>query len=201
MATKAGHRRSIRLRGYDYSQSNAYFVTICTAKRLPLFGMIVDGVMIASGSGRIVVEEWLKTSEIRTYAKLDRFVLMPNHFHGILFIDRQEGGTARRAPTLERFGEPAVNSLPTIIRAFKSAVSKRINSSRAAPGSPIWQRNYYEHVVRHEKALNRIREYIEHNPQTWELDLENPGRAGEHDFYRWLTTFTPRPGKGMVLKT
>ena len=137
------HRRSIKLTEYDYSQSNAFFVTICAANRALIFGKVVDGAVIHSEAGEIVTEEWQKTEELRTYLKLDLFVVMPNHFHGILLIEGQKGGTARRAPTKQRFGQPEPDSLPTIIGAFKSAVTKRINILRHAPGAVVWQRNYY----------------------------------------------------------
>ena len=200
MPPKVLHRRSLRLPGYDYSQGNAYFVTICTADRAPIFGQIVDGTMRFSDAGKIITEEWLKTARIRTYVELDQFIVMPNHFHGILLVDREEEGTARRAPTVQQFGGPVSSSLPTIIRAFKSAVTNRINTLRASPNNKIWQRNYYEHVIRSEASLHRIREYILNNPQTWELDRENPGRTGENDFYRWLANFKSRPGKKIRLR-
>ena len=99
---------------------------------------------------------------------------MPNHFHGILTIIGDGEGTARRAPTMERFGKPTSGSLPTIVRAFKSAVTKRINELCGTPGASMWQRNCYEHVIRSETDLAEIREYIADNPLKWELDSENP---------------------------
>jgi len=200
MHQKVCHRRSLRLPGYDYSHGTAYFVTICTADRAPIFGQIVDGTMRFSDAGKMITEEWLKTARIRTYVELDQFIVMPNHFHGILLVDREEEGTARRAPTVQRFGCPVSSSLPTIIGAFKSAVTNRINALKGTTGNTIWQRNYYEHVIRNEKSLNRIREYILNNPQTWESDRENPGRTGENDFYRWLANFKSRPGKKIRLR-
>jgi len=99
---------------------------------------------------------------------------MPDHLHGIVIIHNT--GTARRAPTPERFGKPAAGSLPTIIRSFKSAATKRINAYRGTPGTQVWQRGFFEHVVRNREDLNRIREYILNNPARWELDRENPER-------------------------
>jgi putative transposase len=163
------NRRSIRLRGYDYSRAGAYFVTICTQNRECLFGEIMNGEMRLNDAGRIVVDEWLKTAEIRAEIELDEWVVMPNHFHGKLVIaDRR--GTARRAPTVEQFGRPVSGSIPTIIRSFKSAVTKRINDLRLTPGAKLWQRNYWEHIVRNEPELNRIREYIHNNPAQWKSD-------------------------------
>jgi len=188
------HRRSIRLSGYDYGQSNTYFVTIGAGHRQCLFGEVRDGEVRLSEAGQIVREEWLKTARLRPYVRIDEFVVMPNHFHGILAVKENEG-MARHAPTVREFGRPAAASLASIIGAFKSAVARRINSSKGAPGAPVWQRNFYEHVIRDEISLNRIREYIINNPLNWELDQENPGRKGEDRFYRWLASFKDRPKK------
>jgi REP element-mobilizing transposase RayT len=97
------------------------------------------------------------------HVQLDAFVIMPNHIHGIVAITPGVGGDACVAPTLG-----------TIVGSFKSAVTKRINILRGAAGSAVWQRSYYEHVIRAEHDLNKIREYIEHNPSRWAEDLENP---------------------------
>jgi len=167
------HRRSIRLSSYDYSQNGAYFVTVCTQNRECLFGEIENNEMRLNDAGRIVFEEWIKTGEIRNEIELDRWVVMPNHFHGILIISVCRG-TARRAPTAERFGQPVSGSIPTIIRSFKSAVTKRINELAGTPGVQLWQRNYFEHIIRNEGELNRIRQYILDNPVRWDTDRENP---------------------------
>ena len=182
------HRRSLRLSGYDYSQNGAYFVTVCTQNRECLFGKIENGEMLLNDAGRIVLEEWVKTAEIRSNIELDECVVMPNHFHGILVVSDRRGTarrapttrrapTARRAPTMERFGQPVSGSIPTVIRSFKSAVAKRINEMRQTPALQLWQRNYYEHVIRNESEWNRIRQYIIDNPMRWNMDRENP-RAG-----------------------
>jgi putative transposase len=175
------HRRSIRLPGWDYTRTGAYFVTIVTYQRETLFGAIVDGEMVLSESGRIVAEEWERTAVVRPYVRLDEFVVMPNHIHGILVITDEHGrGTATRrgmappCPYVGKFGKPIAGSLPTIVRAFKSAVAKRINERRGTPGVPVWQRNYYEHIVRNERELNAIRQYIRDNPGRWAEDAENP---------------------------
>jgi len=136
-------------------------------------GDVVNGEMRLNELGQVVKSEWLKTAEIRDNVKLDAFVIMPNHIHGIVVITDNCRGTACRAPT-EQFGKPTPGSLSTIVRSFKSAVTKRINEMRHTPGIPIWQRNYYEHVIRNEDDLNEIREYILNNPLRWELDSENP---------------------------
>ena len=164
-------RRSVRLQGYDYSQAGAYFITICTQGRECLFGAIENGEMMLSECGQIAHDEWLKSAKIRSEIELGEYVIMPNHFHGILIIGR---GTARRAPTVEQFGQPVSGSLPTIIRAFKSAITKRINEMRQSPGVSIWQRNYFEHVIRNEADYRRITEYVENNPRQWEEDSLHP---------------------------
>lgn len=102
---------------------------------------------------------------------------MPNHIHGIIWIIEDEnpvGARRRRAPTREQFGKPVAGSIPTIVRAYKSAVTRQINSSRRIPGGSVWQRNYYEHIIRGEDDLHQIREYIQANPFQWAQDTENP---------------------------
>lgn len=177
--TDLRHRHSIRLKDYDYSQAGAYYVTVCAYNRECLFGNILDGEMRLNDHGRVVEEEWVQTANIRENIELDVFVVMPNHFHGILVItkggDMGEGrGTGHRALMVERFGKPTSGSLPTIIRYFKSAVTRRISSLRGSSAEPVWQRNYYEHVIRDETELDHIREYIVNNPLKWDLDRENP---------------------------
>ncbi len=186
------HRRSIRLRGYDDTQAGAYFVTICTHRRVLLFGQVVDGEMMLNEWGKIVWEEWFKTAQVRPYVELfdDEFVVMPNHIHGIIWIvemddphsvgarRRRAPTTDRRAPTVEQFGKPVPGSIPTIVRAFKSAVTHRINALRGTPGVRVWQRNYFEHIIRNQRALNATRRYIAENPLRWHLDRYNPAATG-----------------------
>ena len=172
------HRRSIRLPGYDYSSPGAYFITIDTHDRMHIFGKIVNGEMRLNEWGQIAHDEWLKTPAIRPEIQLDEFVIMPNHMHGIIFITengaKTVGARRRRAPTpVERFGNPIPGSIPTIIRAYKSAVTHRINQIRRTPGAHVWQRNYWEHIVRNEHELSRIREYTRNNPMQWEMDADN----------------------------
>jgi len=131
------HRRSIRLQGYDYGQAGAYFVTVVAHGRACLFGGFVDGGVQLNDEGNIVAEEWTSTASMRNNISLDAFVIMPNHFHGIIIILEDCRGTMHRAPTREQFGKPTSNSIPTIIRGFKAAVTKRINEHRATPGAPV----------------------------------------------------------------
>jgi REP element-mobilizing transposase RayT len=166
-----GNRRSIRLKGYDYSLGAAYFVTLVPHKRKPLFGIIRNGQMNPNRFGTIVHQSWLDIPNHFPKTALDQFVLMPNHIHGIILITENKKGMACHAPT---FGDPVPHSLPTIVGSFKSEVTKRMNEIRKTPGEPVWQRNYFERVIRNEKELTRIREYILNNPMQWETDRENP---------------------------
>lgn len=171
-------RRSIRLIKYDYSQAGGYFITICTHNCKNIFGKVVDGVMISNEYGNIVESEWIKTAKIRRNVLLDEYVIMPNHMHVIIMIIDDGRGTLQRAPTVEQFGKPVSNSIPTIIRLFKSTTTKQVNQIRNTPTFPVWQRNYYEHVIRNEEKLYKIRQYIQNNPLSWHLDRENPERVG-----------------------
>ena len=179
-------RKSIRLKDYDYSQPGAYFITICTHKKQCILGEVADDGMKLSRFGEIVKTEWLKTFEIRKNLILDEYIVMPNHFHGIIIVDGR--GTLQRAPTFEKFGRPVSNSIPTVVRLFKSATTNRVNELRHTPESPFWQRNYLEHIIRNEDELNKIREYIQNNPLKWHLDRENPERVAgyelEDEIYR-----------------
>ena len=124
--------------------------------------------------GAIIQFEWLRTALLRSNVELDEFIIMPNHFHGIISILNDDGrGTARRAPTSEQFGCPISRSLPTIIRLFKSASTKRINELRNTLAVLVWQRGYYEHIIRNENELNQVRQYVLDNPVKWDEDSEN----------------------------
>jgi len=278
------HRRSLRLKGYDYSQAGAYFVTICTHDRIHLFGEVMDGEMRVNQWGSIVREEWFRTAQLRLYVVLydDEFVVMPNHIHGVIWIvddvgddvgandiraQRRCAPTNPTIPTTHAGNDvqgnnavwhdargndvgydvgaqrccarmnPTIPTIPTnytgnnargnvvqgnnvgghdargndvgydvgaqrccarmnptipttvvpgstgaIIRAFKSAVTKRINELRNNPGVPVWQRNYHDHVIRDNGSLNQIRQYIIDNPIRWDYDRYNPvGTAPEQD--------------------
>jgi len=165
-------RRSIRLQGYDYSKLGAYFITICVQNRECLFGNVVGRTMVLADAGKIVADEWIKTSTIRGEIELGEWVVMPNHFHSILIITSR--GTAQNSPKLEQFAKPIPGSIPTIVRSFKSGVTKRINELRQTPGQKLWQRNYWEHIIRNESEWSRVRQYIQSNPAQWELDKLHP---------------------------
>ena len=169
-------RRSIRLKGFDYTQPGAYFVTICTDQRALLFGDVVSGQMRCNTFGQIAHEEWWLGEKKRSDIQLDAWTVMPNHVHGIVGILPGPRGTARRAPTVfpRSFGKAVAGSLSTLVGAYKSAVARHINKVRGTPGQEVWQRGYYEHVVRNDDELKHIHEYILANPQRWPFDPENP---------------------------
>jgi putative transposase len=139
-------RRSVRIPGYDYTQPGPYYVTIVTHNRECLFGSVVDGQMSYSDFGCMARLCWIDIPKHFPHVELDEFVVMPNHVHGI----------------------------PTIIRSFKSVVTRKINSSRGTIGKPVWQRGFYEHVIDSDRELDSIREYIIGNPVRWTEDSENP---------------------------
>jgi len=171
------HRRSIRLHGYDYTQVGAYFVTVVTKNRACLFGEVVDGGVRLSSFGEITCACWRAIPEHFSNVMPDEFVVMPNHLHGIIFINVGARHAVPLPGLSKRFGKPLAGSLPIIVGSFKAAVTKQINQLRLNTGAPVWQRNYYEHIVRSENELIRIREYIANNPLQWEIDWENPLRT------------------------
>ena len=168
------HRRSIRLQGYDYSRAGAYFVTICTQNRACLFGNIVDGKMALNDAGRIAADEWTKTALIRDEIQLDEWVVMPNHFHGIVIFSTPVGAI-HESPLRMTVTQRRNMALPKLIGRFKMLSAKRINELRQTPGAKLWQRNYWEHIIRNDDELNRIRQYIMDNPAKWEMDRNYTG--------------------------
>ena len=169
------HRRSIRLKDYDYTQAGAYFVTLVTYARECMFGEIgADGVLMLNPLGEIAREEWGKSTGIRREIALDEFIIMPNHVHGIvLMLGHDTVGAHGRAPLPNPFHRPP-KSLGAFVAGFKSATTKRLNQTRATPGAPVWQRNYYDHIVRDEGDLARLRTYIQDNSAQWALDQFHP---------------------------
>ncbi|BBC26324.1 transposase [Pseudanabaena sp. ABRG5-3] len=238
------HRRSIRLKGYDYSSVGSYFITICTFQRECLFGTISDGEMRLNQYGKIVHSHWQNLPKYYPRLELDEFVIMPNHIHGILFLidnddismnhDNSVGAGLADNFSLENqnsFSKPAptngladdfafknkdlpdgagladnfalnaesINktrpyktSIPTetaptknfttennygspeIIRGFKTFFARRVNQIRHTSGIPVWQRNYYDHIIRDETSLKKIRQYIQTNPRLWQVDQLHP---------------------------
>lgn len=173
---KKHHRHSICLKRHDYTQSGAYYITIVTYQRGHFFGEVVNDEMLLNELGQIASNEWFKTAVLRPYVELraDEFIVMPNHVHGIIWIhDGNVGAERRSAPT--KTNVPP-KSLGAIVRAYKSAVTYAINSLQNQHGAVLWQRNYYEHIIRDEKDLQAKRDYILSNPLNWEDDDENvPG--------------------------
>ncbi len=175
------HRRSIRLKDYDYSQAGAYFVTICSWNRECLFGDVENcrdnSRIVLSEYGRVAEEYIGRIEERFDNVHIDEFVVMPNHMHGIIFIDQSVGvmpvGAIHELPLQQRKQRRQM-VLPKIIGWFKMNASKSINQIRNTEGRPVWQKNYYEHVIRNEKDLRSIQEYIINNPLQWELDENNP---------------------------
>ena len=183
------HRRSIRLSGYDYSQSGAYFVTICAYQRQCVFGDVVDGQMCLNKYGAIVAETYQWLCQRYPYLHLDEWIVMPNHFHAIMLItdkpcmdaDQPRRGvsrnalTMRTAPTINQHGKiTKPKPLGRLIGAFKTVSTKKINILRDAPATPLWQRNYYEHIIRNQDAMNKICQYIINNPASWKIDQLHP---------------------------
>jgi REP element-mobilizing transposase RayT len=173
------HRRSIRLNDYDYAQAGAYFVTIVIRDPELSLGNIVDGEMRLNEFGAIVQSCWDDLPAHYPHVELDAFVVMPNHVHGVVVIV-DDGGVvgARHASPVHNPSQPPrgtpPGSLGAIVGSFKSAATKRINELRGTQGTTIWQRNYFEHIIRNEKDLAHIRQYIDDNPANWVRDDENP---------------------------
>ena len=165
------HRRSLRLEGYNYAQSGAYFITVCTQGRECLFGDIVNGEMRLNNLGNVVAESWRWLAIRHGYVELDEWIVMPNHLHGILVIANECRGGSRTAPTMDAIKRKPLGRL---IGAFKTLSTNRINELRHTPAMPTWQRNYYERIIRNEDESSRIRTYIAENPLKWEMDRENP---------------------------
>lgn len=209
------HRRSIRLRGYDYTRSGAYYVTVCTHDRLPLFGDVVDRAMVPNSMGNVVQRCWDAIPEHMPMVVCDAFVVMPNHVHGIIVITDVAAGSVGagnfrpmdgsslvggvgaanspplRIPATNDTGEPpppddtniprrppiaimVKNSLGHIMQTFKAAVSRQAVRDGLLPrGTPIWQRGYYERIIRDGGEHDRIAQYIAENPANWKGDRFN----------------------------
>ena len=171
------HRRSIRLKGYDYSQAGLYFVTICTHNREMVCGDIINNEIVLNEYGKMVDYAWNDLPNHNHQIQLDDYVIMPNHIHGIIIINdvgaNFVGAGSEPAPTTMNRKQ---HGLSEITRQFKTFSARRINKIRQSTGTPVWQRNYYEHVIRNQKDLNRIRKYIIENPLKWDLDKENPNK-------------------------
>jgi putative transposase len=156
------HRKSTRLKNYDYSSSGVYFMTICVFQRECIFGEIANGEMILSSAGERVLEVWEGLPLRFPTVELDAFVIMPNHVHGVICL------------TVD--GSEAV-SISTVLRVFKSLSARAINQDLGRAERPAWQKRFWDRVVRDEAELERVRTYILNNPQSWAEDAENPNNT------------------------
>jgi putative transposase len=158
----SNHRRSIRLNGYDYSASGAYFITICTHEREYLFGDIVDETMVLNEFGDVARSHWQQLAQYHPNLIMDESIVMPNHLHGIIILDSSIANT---------------KSISEIIRGFKTFAAKAINKERGLRGVLVWQRNYYDRIIRNELELDRVRQYIINNPRNWDADKNNQNQS------------------------
>ena len=189
-------RRSLRLRTYDYAQAGAYFVTICTEGRVNRFGHIRDGTMLLNPLGQLVADTWAGLDE-RFGVGIDAFVVMPNHLHGVLVHSGRARSSVSPGSFASTHGEPAPSgvlagkdnvatpggsglSLSEVVRRFKTYTANQArrvgDHEHQLAGVELWQRNFYERVIRNDRELDAIREYIANNPLQWHLDRENPER-------------------------
>jgi putative transposase len=166
------HRRSLRLKEFDYSQVGAYFITICTQNREQLFGEIDDtqARMVLNEFGIIVRDVWDQTQKHYPDITLDTYVIMPNHFHGIIIVGAGSSRPLSQGPSKQKGREDPAPTVGNILGYFKYQSTKQINAARNAGFQKLWQRNYYDHVIRDDDDLNRIHEYIENNPANWLQD-------------------------------
>jgi putative transposase len=155
------------LNGYDYSRSGAYFITICTHEREHLFGDIVNETIELNTVGDIARSHWQQLSQHHSNLIMDESIVMPNHLHGIIILESSTDG---------------IKSIPEIIRGFKTFSAKAINKERGLRGVPVWQRNYYDRIIRNELELDRVRQYIINNPHNWGADKNNQNQSSTHTY-------------------
>lgn len=188
-------RKTLRLPYYDYSQHGAYFVTICTQNRKCLFGNVLDDEMRLNEKGQMIENTWKDLVNRFNFVILDIYVIMPNHFHGIMVLKGR--GEPRVRPN--RRGEPCVHpgtnkdSLGRVIQAFKSITTNEYIKNVKTKNWPrfdekLWQRDYFDRIIRNEYELDRIREYIVNNPLQWSIDEENPEYLEQLE---WIRKFGP----------
>jgi putative transposase len=160
------NRKPTRLHGFNYAWAGGYFITLVSHEHQHLFGRIIDGKMNTSLIGEIAIQEWIHSGELRQNIELDFWVVMPNHFHAVVFIkDFPQKNTSEKFQRLP-------GSLSALVAGFKSSVTRKVNKIQNTQGFRVWQRNYYDHIIRDETDQNRIREYIVNNSLKWELDKE-----------------------------
>ena len=183
MQNNLPQRKSPRLKDYDYTQEGAYYVTICTHKRYLWFGNITENTIKLSPQGQIAYDRWLHIPHHHPHVDLDMFVVMPNHIHGIIVITKppltdaiiKSTDDAGIVPTQSPKKRTLVaGSLSAVIGSYKSGVTRRIREQQGDLDDTLWQKSFYEHIIRNDDDLNRIRKYILHNPAKW----------AEDEFYR-----------------
>ncbi|HEY0704640.1 MAG TPA: transposase [Candidatus Acidoferrales bacterium] len=170
-------RKSLRLSDFDYTLGRVYFLTICTHEWRPIFGDIAGGVLHASKCGTIVSECWFELPYHYARLKLGDFTVMPNHVHGLISLHDPVGAGLRPARRSDSVSE--------IVRAFKSFSSRRIHAAVANAPKNIWQRGFYDRIVRNSDECSRIRRYIRRNAERWEYDRENSERRKDRDVEEW----------------
>jgi len=190
------HRQSIRLRGYDYTNAGMYFITLCVQERLFLFGNIINYQMQLNSAGQMLLRTWEGIGETYPGVATDRFVIMPNHMHGIIVLLAGQLGPGP-VPSEQRCkvlaADPPVEQTPLydVIKRFKTYTATLYREGVRGEGwqpyaGKLWQRGYYEHIIRDAKSLGEIRYYIINNPRRWQFDRENPKRIKEDPFDKWL---------------
>jgi putative transposase len=162
-------RRSMRLAGHDYSSPGFYFVTVCSHDRGHLFGAVQDGSVLLSRPGEIVAQAWLFSARLRPEFRFDEWVIMPNHFHGIVqIVDAPLSG--RQIPEVDGIPRMRSRSISSLMTGFKASTTKQINQQRNLPGCPVWQGRFYDRIIWDEPMLKNVRQYIRDNPKNWEQD-------------------------------
>ncbi len=180
-------RKWVRLRRFDYAEPGLFFVTICTHRRVCRFGEVVDGVMRLNEEGRIVAERWEAIETHHPGVAIDAYVVMPNHVHGIIQIVRTRidernpavGATPASPHRAIPARGPSPSSLGAVVGSFKSGVTRRLHDAGHSVVGPLWQRGFYEHAIRDDRALDIIRAYIAGNPAAWADDADNPQRRSD----------------------
>jgi putative transposase len=176
-APKPTRRSSLRLMNFDYSTAALYFLTVCTSARKTILGTVCEGMLQPSAMGRIVSECWFELPYHYARLELGAFVVMPNHIHGLISLHDPAGAGLRPAPTTATLSE--------IVGVFKSFSSRRIHATSASSPKKIWQRGFYEHIVRNSDECEGINRYILQNPARWEFDRENPKAQNVADPDAW----------------
>ena len=172
-------RKPLRLKGYEYSQAGAYFITIVVQGRLCLFGDVVDGKMRLNDAGKMVRCVWDGMADRFSFIEMDEFVVMPNHVHGVIIIHQTPASDDTCAQNDMRATTRVAHTLGDVVGAYKSLTTVECGKGVRELGWPpfekrLWQRNYYERIIRNESELGLAREYIANNPMKWEFDHENP---------------------------